>query len=342
MERSPSPKKHFRPKPSRTSSNVDSNIASPSALRHALPTLHLPSRHHHPSEKNKRHAERHPVSHAAVHSPTNVPNAIAEKFSSSRPNLRPSQTPHESTFQVNEKGTSLSRISTNQSRPIDVAKERHRRVRREEELQSTLNSLSDLASSNTRRVDLLWMGLLEKISTLQNTIKRMQELSDETDHMREGYEKEASQVEDEYERQIDAFKGFEEQQHQAESLRSRIEASMQRSGSLQERLRAAREHVSRWERREDEWQAKTALKLRIGWACFGALVVLILLGFIIHALFFKASPEILTERPLHAMNVDALWNELSIARPSGRAWQWSVDSSSVSMDESRLKILDDL
>ena len=352
MDHPPAPKKLHRPRPSRTSSNVDKSSAlppsqrNPTALRQALPTLHLPTRHHHHHqhpEKHRRHAEKYPLAHAAVHSPANVPSALVEKFTSSRTNLKVGPTSLQSTTRVDETGAAPIQLPPRPVQPLDVAKERHRRVRREEELRSTLDCLSSLASDSTRRVDLLFMSIKEKLATFQSTIQRMQELSVETNKMRVDFEGEAKQVEMTYERQVETFHGFDQQKQHAESLRERIEKSIEKSEGLQERLQAARNKVSEWEKREDEWQARTSMKLRICWACFGAILGLVVVGLVVHAILTRTrTPRIAVPTPKNTPSLQSLWEELHIARPSIRPRSWAATSDITLPNDTRLQVLDEL
>ena len=340
MERPPSPKKLVRPKTARSHSNTE-NMSAPhrsqTALRQALPNLHLHPRHHN-NDKHKRHAERHPIAHAAVQVPVNVTSALAEKFGSSRNTSTTAFTPRNSNPKVDEKQAAPLKAPPQLAKPIDVAKQRHRRVRRDDELRVTLDSLTDLASNNTRKVDMLIIGLKEKVGTLQSTIQKLQELATESARMRKEFEHEATDIETEYSGQVEGFKGFNEQRHAVETLRGRIENSVNRSQRLQDRLKMARDRVAEWEKREDEWQAKTSLKLKIGWVCFGVLVVFLLLGLLIHALYVRTStPPIVAKALVNTTDLEWLWK-----RPSGGLRTANNVTYITTGIDVRLRLLDEL
>ena len=315
------------------------------ALRQALPSLHLPNRHthHHLSShgRQKRHADKNPVAHAALHTPTAVPARLAEKIA---PNSRSSsKTGREA--QAEDAEAATSELPSRQIRPVDVAKERHRRVRRDEELRSTVNGLTDMATSSTRKIDLLFLGIMEKVSTLRNTIGKLQELSEQSSKAQHDFEEEAGETEKDYAAQIETFRAFETQKGQVEMLRNRVQHSVEKSEQLNERLKKARDRVALWERREDEWQANTTKKLRIGWACFGTLVGLILVILLVRAIYLRTGYAAINARlpELNTSDIDGLWQKLQIARPA-KPLQLTrhAGSEDYTRNDQRLRRLDEL
>lgn len=58
--------------------------------------------------------------------------------------------------------------------------------------------------------------------------------------------------------QVDAFRGFNEQQARIEELEGRIKTGQGRAMELGERLEECRRKAEAWEKREREWQARTS------------------------------------------------------------------------------------
>ena len=321
MERPTTPKRLSRPILSRSHSATTTTTSPPRsqpALHQALPNLHLHTRNHNHHDRQKRYGEKITVAHAALNAPSVVPSVIADKLTSSRPGSktgRDTQASHQK-FQAEENNVVTMKISQRSIRPVDIAKERHRRVRREEELRSTLNELTELASASTRRVDRLYMNIMEKVATLRRTIHKLQQLATETSNVHKEFEEDAQAIAGDFEGQVEAFKGFEEQQQQVESLRGRIQTSIEKSEALQERLKAARDRVASWEKREDEWQARTSMKLRIGWTCVGVLIGLIVTILILKAIYLRTKSAIVVMEPsVSAPDLEHLWEALKIERP---------------------------
>lgn len=351
MERPSTPKKLTRPKLPRSHSATAATSSPPqrnqTALRQALPSLHLHTRNHHHHDRNKRHGDKISVAHTAVHAPSAVPAVLADKLASSRTS---SKTDREAQQLLPEKSkianTALEPIRSLERsvQPVEVAKERHRRVRREEELRSTLNSLTDLASTSTRRVDMLLLSIMEKVATLRSTIQKLQQLSTESTTKHREFQTEADQIAMHFARQVDTFKGFELRQQQVEFLRGRIQDSIEKSDKLQGRLKAARDRVALWEKREDEWQARTTMKLRIGWTCGGVSIALIMVILVLKAMYLRTGGSTtVKEHNVHALDRDTLWKELHIARPQGNLeWLPENDTYELMREDSGLGALDDL
>jgi len=58
--------------------------------------------------------------------------------------------------------------------------------------------------------------------------------------------------------QIDGFNNFNEQQRTIEDMERRIKKDMKHATVLSGRLEQARNRVELWEKRENEWQARTS------------------------------------------------------------------------------------
>lgn len=140
----------------------------------------------------------------------------------------------------------------------DVEEETLRRFRRNEELQTTAESLTGLARDSTRRVDTMYYAILEKASSLRSSISGLKDLAQDSQRLLNSFENNAGQVDKDLGDQVRAFGGFEKQQHRVTRLEDRIHESMKKTETLSDRLEVARKRVELWEKRENEWQARTS------------------------------------------------------------------------------------
>lgn len=123
-----------------------------------------------------------------------------------------------------------------------------------------MNSLADLANSSTRRLDTTYYSILEKISSLRSTIGSLQELSTASATLRHDFEQRTGEIVSQVNDQISDYHAFEEQQSRVQEFEQRINASVERSIVLNQRLEAARDQAEVWSKRETEWQARTSSK----------------------------------------------------------------------------------
>lgn len=104
----------------------------------------------------------------------------------------------------------------------------------------------------------MFYSIVEKVSTLQATMRSLQQLSVRSTRLHDEFRKEATTVEADYRRQVDHFSEFEDQQKQIGMLEQRIHQGVTKTQMLSNRLEAARKRVELWEKRENEWQARTS------------------------------------------------------------------------------------
>ena len=296
MDRPPTPKRgrpHF-PR-SQSSSNVPPPSKATSTTQNAAKKLHLHA-FQNSYERAAKHAEK---QISSTGSSLQMPaHTIAEKISSrgsggkqgSNASSRRSSIPPAS-----EAEAAPIKPSTKPVRIQDVAREKQRNAQRNQsvlfssggscrtvananfrELHKSLDSLSGLARESTQKLDSLYYSILEKVSTLRSGITRLQELSSATTSMQHDFQSNADRVETDFEGQIVTTQNFTSQQRQVEVLESRIKASVDKAARLSDRLEAARKRVDLWEERENEWQARTTLRLRIGWSCLGTLLAVLI------------------------------------------------------------------
>ena len=141
--------------------------------------------------------------------------------------------------------------------------------------------LNTLSNNTTRRLDTTYYTVLEKLSTLQNTIASMKEVATMTRQLNTDFKTESEEVVKDITTQLEGFEGFEKQQKRIESLQERVKKGRERIKSLGGRVEAVKERVESWEMAEGEWQEKTRKRLRILWILMSvcAAVVLALVVF---------------------------------------------------------------
>lgn len=149
------------------------------------------------------------------------------------------------------------------------------------ELRNAIMGLNTLSNNITRRLDNTYYAVLEKFSVLQSTIMSMKELASMTKQLNEEFKTESQEVVHDGEIQLDALKGFEDQQKRIEELQERVQAGRERIKTLGGRVDVVREKIEGWEKAEGEWQEKTRRRLRILWIMMAvvAAAMLALMGF---------------------------------------------------------------
>lgn len=153
------------------------------------------------------------------------------------------------------------------------------------ELRTSLQSLSTLSTTTTRRLDITYYNLLQSLGTLVSTISSLQGLFHSTARLQQEFQEEADELEQDIDGQLEGFHNFEGQQKRIEALQGRMQRKRKKLEELEKRLGLVRGRVGDWERREGEWQAKITRRLRILW---GAIAVLVL--FVIALLVFQHWP----------------------------------------------------
>ncbi|KAI9878953.1 MAG: hypothetical protein M1830_010071 [Pleopsidium flavum] len=160
------------------------------------------------------------------------------------------------------------------SRQKDVDRAKEERRARNEELRTSLQSLSTLSTTATRRLDITYYNLLQTLGTIVTTISSLQELSSSTTRLQQDFQSEADELEQDIVGQIEGFHNFEAQQTWIEGLEGLMRQKRKKVEELGRRLEGVRKRVEDWETRESQWQAKTSRRLRVLWSGIGVLVLL--------------------------------------------------------------------
>lgn len=138
-----------------------------------------------------------------------------------------------------------------------------------------MNTFSTLT---TRRLDETYYNVLEKLTSLQNTIVALKDLAQASTTTNDGFIAESQAVITEAQAQLDGFGDFTEQQRRVQALQERVHGGRERIAALSARVDVVRQRVEKWERADREWQERTRRRLKIMWGVlFGlGLVVLVL------------------------------------------------------------------
>ncbi|KAJ4344168.1 hypothetical protein N0V95_006283 [Ascochyta clinopodiicola] len=135
----------------------------------------------------------------------------------------------------------------------------HRRdhCERKRDLRTVLQSLSDQSLKTSRRLDDTYYSILEKVSTLRQTIGTLQELSSLTKELHGNFETDAQELLDDVQGQFESSNNFDTQQKQLAALEERIRVGKDKADSLTTRLTAAKERVNARAKSEAQWEADT-------------------------------------------------------------------------------------
>lgn len=128
----------------------------------------------------------------------------------------------------------------------------------------------------TRRLDDTYYNVLEKLTTLQNTIVALKDLAQASTLTNDGFIAESQAVVTEAQAQLDSFGDFSEQQARVQALQERVHGGRERIAALSARVDVVRERVEKWERADREWQERTRRRLKIMWGVLFGLGLLIL------------------------------------------------------------------
>lgn len=142
----------------------------------------------------------------------------------------------------------------------------------------SLSELNTFSTMTTRHLDETYYSVLEKLTTLQNTIVALKDLAQASTTTNDGFIAESQAVITEAQAQLDAFGDFTEQQGRVQALQDRVHGGRERIAALSARVDMVRQRVEKWERADREWQERTRRRLKIMWGVlFGlGLVVLVL------------------------------------------------------------------
>lgn len=125
----------------------------------------------------------------------------------------------------------------------------------------------------TKQLDATYYVVLEKMSTLQNTITAMKGLAETLRDMCDGFDSESRALESDTVGKLEAMGRFEEQQARICSLQDRVRQGRARIQTLTDRVDVVKERIEGWERADRDWREKTRKRLKIFWSVTSAVAI---------------------------------------------------------------------
>lgn len=126
------------------------------------------------------------------------------------------------------------------------------------DLRTALNNLAEQSLKTSRRLDDTYYSILEKVSSLRQTIGNLQELSGLTKELHDTFQSDTRELTEDAQSQFEGFNDFETQQEQVLVLEDRIRAGKEKADALTARLAEARHKVEARAKLEADWEAKTS------------------------------------------------------------------------------------
>ncbi|KAF2204190.1 hypothetical protein GQ43DRAFT_365158 [Delitschia confertaspora ATCC 74209] len=275
MEAFNAPERHIVKSQSSPADVYSTDASSPvkteihSSKRSHLHGLHSQKRHH-----------RHTHSRRGKDSgtPSSFSDLLKQASRSAHPS--PAQSRPDSSRSSAVKPTGYGELEVRSSRavqPEDVVQERMNMKVREDELRSSLQSLSEHSLQTSRRLDDTYYSILEKVALLRQTIGNLQELSGLTKELYQTFQGDSKEFAEEMRGQIDAFNAFTIQEKQVWDLQGRIKAGRDKADALKARLAEARKRVDARAEVEARWEVKTRRRLRIIWGILGSILGIVVI-----------------------------------------------------------------
>ena len=170
----------------------------------------------------------------------------------------------------------LAKMASTTQKDVDRMKAQSSEA--EDELRGRLDSLGQIATDITRRLDYTYYSLLERIGSLVSTIHSFQSLSTQSRALVHGFEKEAELLDTDIKRRIGKFRdGFDERELRVADLEQRRKEAGSKAMKLGQRLESARIIVEDWEKRESVAMRARARMWKGTWCAFIGLVGIIMI-----------------------------------------------------------------
>ncbi|KAF2662727.1 hypothetical protein K491DRAFT_685898 [Lophiostoma macrostomum CBS 122681] len=333
----------FQPtSPSRVSTEPQS--ASKKSHLHGL-------HHHHHKHHRARNAKDAVQSAVQLHPPTSFGDLL--KQASRSKETSPSHSRRESVVKGN-KDEEVNAAPPKPVRPVEVERERARVKLRENELRSSLQSLSDRSLKTSRRLDDTYYSILEKVSVLRQTIGSLQELSGLTKELHENFQTDTTELVEEIQGQFEGFNDFQSQEEQVRELEDRVKAGKEKADALTARLATARERVAARARADAEWEATTSRRLRMLWAVLGTVTALVFIAILFQQLKPVAVDrdadnipqfalrDVLADAPIPEAAKEAIATPLIRTTPAIQQVMSIPSDTPESIEDDKLRIFDEL
>lgn len=235
----------------------------------------------------------------------------------------------------------------------------------------SLQSLTEQSLKTSRRLDDTYYSILEKVSTLRQTIGNLQELYDLTKELHENFQTDTQEIVEDVQGQLAGFQNFDAQQQQVKDLEERIRSGKEKAESLTTRLEDAKKRVDLQAKLEAEGEARTTRmyntppvsmviltdqtgRLRVLWGTLsiiaGVIIIIILLQQLkpIHSTHSRTTLDFgsrdllvdIEDAPIPHSAKEAITGPLT-ARPT-QVVEPPPLASSTSVDDSGLRMFDEL
>jgi len=143
-------------------------------------------------------------------------------------------------------------------------------------LKRSLAELNGFSTNMTKRLDDTYYAVLEKMSTLQNTVTALKDLAESSREICDGFDKDSRELADDIVGQLVAVGQFDEQQTRIAGLQNRISEGRAKVQTLTGRVDVIRERIESWERADKAWQERTRKRLKIIWSVTSVVAILII------------------------------------------------------------------
>lgn len=144
-------------------------------------------------------------------------------------------------------------------------------------LKHSLAGLSTFSATTTRRLDVAYSSVLERLGILQGTVVALKELADISQDMNRSFAKESEELVRDVQSHLNSFGELDDQQKRIEILQGRIHDGRERIQSLSQRVDVVRHRIENWERADRDWQEKTRKRLKIMWLITSAILFVMIL-----------------------------------------------------------------
>ncbi|KAG5945087.1 hypothetical protein E4U53_006762 [Claviceps sorghi] len=155
-------------------------------------------------------------------------------------------------------------------------------------LKHSLMELNSFSTTMTKRLDDTYYSVLERMSTLANTVAVLRDLARASRDICETFDKDTRDLESDIIRQLSTAGQFEEKQRRIAALQKRICESRDKIAALASRVDAVQKSVERWEQADKRWQERTRKRLKIIWSATMVLVLLVI-AFVIGMNYARSS-----------------------------------------------------
>lgn len=126
----------------------------------------------------------------------------------------------------------------------------------------------------TKQLDESYHAILEKISTLQQTIVAMKKLATTSQEICDTFDRDTQLLENDISGQLSVAANVEQQATRVSDLQTRIHDGRDKIQSLADRVDIVRQRIEGWEGADKEWQERTRRRLRSIWLITSILMVL--------------------------------------------------------------------